>query len=63
MLVVGSSLQVQPAAAVPEVAVEAGVPLVIVNDEPTPLDDVASVVIRGRAGEVLAQLARLAAGG
>jgi NAD-dependent deacetylase len=33
--------------------VRSGVPLVIVNDEPTPLDDVATLVVRGRAGEVL----------
>jgi NAD-dependent deacetylase len=59
MLVVGSSLQVHPAAAVPEVAAERGVPLIIVNDEPTPLDVAATVVIRGRAGEVLPEIRRL----
>ncbi len=53
MLTVGSSLQVWPAADLPVSAVRAGVPLVIVNDEPTPLDEIATVVLRGRAGEVL----------
>ena len=53
MLAVGSSLQVWPAADLPVWATRAGVPLVIVNDEPTPLDDLATVVVRGRAGEVL----------
>ena len=53
MIAVGSSLQVYPAAAIPVTAVDNGVPLAIVNDEPTPLDDVASVVVRGRAGEIL----------
>jgi NAD-dependent deacetylase len=53
MLAVGSSLQVWPAAELPVDAVRAGVPLVIVNDEPTPLDDLATLVVRGRAGEVL----------
>jgi len=53
VLAVGSSLRVQPAAGLPAAAARAGTPLVIVNDEPTPLDDLATVVVRGRAGEVL----------
>ena len=56
MLVVGSSLVVYPAAQVPIAAHEAGAPLVIVNAEPTPFDDLAKVVIEGRAGEVLPKL-------
>jgi NAD-dependent deacetylase len=40
-LVLGSSLVVQPAASVPLATVEAGGQLVIVNREPTPLDDLA----------------------
>jgi NAD-dependent deacetylase len=62
MLVVGSSLQVYPAADVPEAARERGAPLLIVNDEPTPLDVSAAVVVRGRAGEVLPELLRLSQG-
>src|SRR5262249_26623072 len=58
MLVVGTSLQVYPAADVPRAAVERAVPLVIVNDEPTPLDAAAAVVIRGRSGEVLPEIVR-----
>ena len=61
MLVVGSSLAVYPAAQVPLVATEAGAPLVILNAEPTPFDDLAAVVLRGRAGELLPELARAAA--
>jgi NAD-dependent deacetylase len=60
MLVVGSSLQVYPAADVPREAAERGTPLVIVNDEPTPLDAAAATVIRGRSGEVLPGLVSLA---
>ena len=63
MLVVGSSLQVYPAADVPEVATDRNVPVVIVNDEPTPLDVAAAVVVRGRAGEALPEIARLATAG
>jgi NAD-dependent deacetylase len=59
MLVVGSSLAVYPAADVPVQAVDAGAALVIVNAEPTPLDERAEVVIRGRAGEVLPRLLEL----
>jgi NAD-dependent deacetylase len=61
MLVVGSSLQVYPAADVPALAAEREVPVIIVNDEPTPLDVAATVVIRGRSGEVLPEIRRLAA--
>lgn len=53
MLAVGSSLQVYPAAQLPSVAVHNGARLVIVNDEPTPYDELADLVVRGRAGEVL----------
>ena len=62
MLSIGSSLQVYPAADVPLVAAESGAPLVIVNDEPTPFDDHARLVLRGRAGEILPELVRLAGG-
>jgi NAD-dependent deacetylase len=61
MLVVGSSLVVYPAAQVPLAAHEAGAPLVIVNAEPTPFDELATVILRGRAGELLPELARRAA--
>jgi len=57
MLVVGSSLVVYPAADIPLIAVRAGVPLIVVNAEPTPFDGMAEVVIHGRAGEVLPEIA------
>jgi NAD-dependent deacetylase len=53
LVVVGSSLQVYPAAALPMDAVQAGARLVIVNAEETPFDDMATLVVRGKAGEVL----------
>ncbi len=59
MLVVGSSLVVYPAAHIPSAAVDHGATLIVVNAEPTPLDRIAEVVIRGRAGEVLPELATL----
>ncbi|HET6781817.1 MAG TPA: NAD-dependent deacylase [bacterium] len=60
LLVVGSSLQVTPAAWLPVAAQRAGAPLIIVNDEPTPFDHLAGVVLRGRAGEILPTLAAVA---
>jgi NAD-dependent deacetylase len=53
-LVIGSSLVVYPAAALPVLAKESGATLVIVNREPTPLDDIADLVIRAEIGAVLA---------
>lgn len=53
LLIVGSSLQVYPAAGIPRVAREHGAQLCIINAEPTPFDDMAAVVIHGKAGEVL----------
>jgi len=53
MLVVGTSLQVYPAAYLPVVAKQRGARLVIINMEPTPLDDVADVAIHAKAGEAL----------
>ena len=57
MIVVGSSLVVYPAAALPEEAVRAGAPLVIVNREPTGHDRLAEVVVGGSAGESMSRIA------
>lgn len=53
VLAIGSSLQVYPAAGLPAQAAMAGADLVILNDEPTPLDHLAVEVVRGRAAEIL----------
>ena len=50
---IGSSLVVQPAASLPPAAKEAGAALVIINLVPTPLDILADLLIREKAGEVL----------
>lgn len=62
MLVIGTSLKVVPAAHVPRRAARAGAFVAIVNDEPTPLDREAAVVLRARAGAALAYLAELLVG-
>ena len=56
-LVVGSSLQVYPAAGLPLLAASRGTPLAIVNMQETPHDGYAQVVVRGMAGEVLSAAA------
>jgi NAD-dependent deacetylase len=53
VLVIGSTLVVYPAAGLPEVGVRTGARLAIVNMTPTPLDDLADIVIQGKAGEIL----------
>jgi NAD-dependent deacetylase len=50
--VIGSSLVVTPAARAPAAAAQSGARLVILNGSETPLDDLADVVLRGRAGEI-----------
>jgi NAD-dependent deacetylase len=58
LVVVGSSLQVWPVAGLPSETVRAGGELAIVNDEPTPYDGEAALLVRGRAGEVLEAVSR-----
>jgi NAD-dependent deacetylase len=53
VLVVGSSLVVYPAAGLPRIGVQSGARLAIVNQTPTPLDDLAALVVQARAGEAL----------
>jgi NAD-dependent deacetylase len=53
LLAAGTSLTVQPAAALVTVAARAGAPVVICNGEPTPYDGLAAAVVRGRLGAVL----------
>ena len=61
-LAVGTSLTVYPAARLPELALDAGARLVIMNAESTPLDTRAHAVVRGRIGELLPRLADLVIG-
>jgi NAD-dependent deacetylase len=56
MLAIGSSLVVTPAADLPRTAKERGARLVIINRDPTPLDSIADVVIRGSIGSLLTAL-------
>lgn len=56
-LAIGSSLVVYPAATLPVIAKRQGAKLVIVNREPTELDEIADLVVRAEIGAVLGRLA------
>jgi NAD-dependent deacetylase len=56
LLVVGSSLQVDPVAGLVPLAVQAGAAVVIVNATPTRHDELADVVVHGSISEVLPRL-------
>lgn len=58
-LAIGSSLQVYPAAGFPVLARRNGATLVILNREPTPLDEMADLVIHDEIGPMLAPVAML----
>ena len=57
-LAIGSSLVVEPAASFPVLAKRNGASLVIINGDPTPLDDIADLVIRERIGPTMMKLLR-----
>lgn len=55
-IVIGSSLQVQPAASFPVIAKRGGALLAIINRDATPLDDLADFVYNGAIGEFFEKL-------
>ena len=55
-LILGSTLKVRPAARFPDLAVQNGARLAIVNREPTPLDGLATLVVHDDIGDVLGGL-------
>jgi len=55
-MVLGSSLQVQPAASFPVIAKRAGALLAIINRDPTPLDDIADFIHNGPIGDFFRRL-------
>ncbi len=59
MLVVGTSLEVMPAADLPLLAKRRGARLVLVNHDRTPLDEMMDVAIRADVAKTLAQVAHL----
>jgi NAD-dependent deacetylase len=61
-LAIGSSLVVHPAAALPEFAKSRGARLVILNRDPTPLDDIADLVVNAPIGATVSGVAELLRG-
>ncbi|MBX6752826.1 SIR2 family NAD-dependent protein deacylase [Thermorudis peleae] len=59
MLVIGTSLSVYPAAYVPRRALQHGALVAVINNEPTPLDAQATIVVHSSAGAALEYLASL----
>lgn len=58
MLVVGSSLEVRPAADIPLLALQHGAKIMIINKTPTQLDRRADCVISGDVADVLPQIVK-----
>jgi NAD-dependent deacetylase len=56
LIVVGSTLLIYPAAYIPTYAAEAGAKLAIINLTPTPFDNYAAVIIRGKAGDIMSKV-------
>jgi NAD-dependent deacetylase len=56
LLVLGSSLVVYPAAAIPEAVAARGAPMIIINREPTPLDGLAAAALHGEVERLLPAL-------
>jgi NAD-dependent deacetylase len=59
LLVIGSSLVVAPANQIPILAKSRGAAVIFINREPTILDELADVILRGSAGDILTQLVEL----
>jgi NAD-dependent deacetylase len=59
LLAIGSTLAVYPIAAVVPVAKRAGARIVILNAEPTEMDEIADAVLRGSISEILPRLVEL----
>lgn len=58
VLIIGSTLSVYPAAYIPIHALETGSPLIIANLGPTDLDELATVLVEGPAGQTVPGLVK-----
>ncbi len=59
LIVIGTSLSVFPAAALPSLVSFNNTPVIIINEEPTSLDSSASIVINGKSGEIFPQIIKV----
>jgi NAD-dependent deacetylase len=53
MIVIGTSLTVYPTAFLPQLAKNAGAKIILINPEGSNKDNVADIVLRGRATEII----------
>lgn len=56
LLAIGTTLQVQPVASMVPIAARTGAKVVIVNDQPTAMDELADAVLRGPIGTLLPEI-------
>lgn len=56
LVIIGTTLIVEPVASIPRIASEKGIPLTIINHTPTPMDSQARLVIRESAGAFLEKI-------
>ena len=56
IIITGSSLEVAPASDLPDIALQQGIPIIIINQQPTFLDAHAALVIRGDVADILPQV-------
>ncbi len=59
MLVVGTSLSVYPAAFLPQIAKNSGAKIILINLKGSNRDDLADVVLRGKASEIVPEILRI----
>jgi len=55
-LMIGSSLLVSPANYLPPIAKQSGAKVIFINRDPTPLDSIANVFLKGSGGEILSEI-------
>ena len=55
-LMVGSSLLVSPANFLPQIAKQSGAKLIFINRDPTPLDGIADIFLKGSGGKILSEI-------
>ena len=63
MLIVGSSLSIAPVADLPFLAREQGAQVIVLNQQPTPMDQHATLVIREDIAVALPRIVSLVLGG
>jgi NAD-dependent deacetylase len=56
LLMIGSSLQVEPAASIPREAHRTGAKLIYINRTPTPSDNLADILFQEDAGDVMSEI-------